>query len=295
MTSRSLRILTAYCALLPAAVIVLLAYVLTVVWSIWISFTESKMIPNGDFAGARQYERLFSTDRWSISIGNMLIFGVLFIGGCLVLGFLLAVALDQRVRFENTLRTIFLYPLAMSFVVTGLVWQWIANPTLGIQQAVRNWGLDWFRFDWIVQSDRAIYVIVLAGVWQSTGLVMTILLSGLRGVEPELWKAAKIDGIPTWRVYLHIVVPILRPTIITAVVLLGIATVRVYELVIATTGGGPGISSEVPAKFVMDYLFGRANIGLATAASTVMFFAVAAVVSPWLYYEYFRPKARGGQ
>jgi glucose/mannose transport system permease protein len=295
VTSRSLRILTAYCALLPAAVIVLLAYVLTVVWSIWISFTESKMIPNGDFAGARQYERLFSTDRWSISIGNMLIFGVLFIGGCLVLGFLLAVALDQRVRFENTLRTIFLYPLAMSFVVTGLVWQWIANPTLGIQQAVRNWGLDWFRFDWIVQSDRAIYVIVLAGVWQSTGLVMTILLSGLRGVEPELWKAAKIDGIPTWRVYLHIVVPILRPTIITAVVLLGIATVRVYELVIATTGGGPGISSEVPAKFVMDYLFGRANIGLATAASTVMFFAVAAVVSPWLYYEYFRPKARGGQ
>ena len=295
MTSRSLRILTAYCALLPAAIIVLLAYVLTVVWSIWISFTESKMIPNGDFAGARQYERLFSTDRWSISIGNMLIFGVLFIGGCLVLGFLLAVALDQRVRFENTLRTIFLYPLAMSFVVTGLVWQWIANPTLGIQQAVRNWGLDWFRFDWIVQSDRAIYVIVLAGVWQSTGLVMTILLSGLRGVEPELWKAAKIDGIPTWRVYLHIVVPILRPTIITAVVLLGIATVRVYELVIATTGGGPGISSEVPAKFVMDYLFGRANIGLATAASTVMFFAVAAVVSPWLYYEYFRPKARGGQ
>jgi glucose/mannose transport system permease protein len=295
VTSRSLRILTAYCALLPAAVIVLLAYVLTVVWSIWISFTESKMIPNGDFAGARQYERLFSTDRWSISIGNMLIFGVLFIGGCLALGFLLAVALDQRVRFENTLRTIFLYPLAMSFVVTGLVWQWIANPTLGIQQAVRNWGLDWFRFDWIVQSDRAIYVIVLAGVWQSTGLVMTILLSGLRGVEPELWKAAKIDGIPTWRVYLHIVVPILRPTIITAVVLLGIATVRVYELVIATTGGGPGISSEVPAKFVMDYLFGRANIGLATAASTVMFFAVAAVVSPWLYYEYFRPKARGGQ
>jgi glucose/mannose transport system permease protein len=182
----------------------------------------------------------------------------------------------------------------MSFVVTGLVWQWITNPTLGVQQAVQNWGFDWFRFDWIVQTDRAIYVIVLAGVWQSTGLVMTILLSGLRGVEPELWKAARIDGIPTWRVYLHIVLPILRPTIITAVVLLGIATVRVYELVIATTGGGPGISTEVPAKFVMDYLFGRANIGLATAASTVMFFAVVVVVSPWLYYEYFRPKARGG-
>ncbi len=290
MHPRLLRNLVTYGALLPAFLVVLFAYVLTIAWSIWISFTDSKMIPINSFVGTRQYERLFATERWTLSIENMLIFGVLFVAGCLVLGFLLAVALDARVRFEDTLRTIFLYPLAMSFIVTGLVWQWIANPTLGLQQTVQNWGWTSFRFDWIVQSDRALYVIVLAGIWQSSGLVMAILLAGLRGVDAELWKAARIDGIPTWRVYLHIILPILRPTIITACVLLGIAVVRVYELVIATTGGGPGISTEVPAKFVMDYLFGRANIGLATAASTVMFAAVVVVVTPWLYAEYFRPR-----
>lgn len=294
MHPRLLRNLVTYGALLPAFLVVLFAYVLTIAWSIWISFTDSKMIPINNFVGTRQFERLFATERWNLSIENMLIFGVLFVAGCLVLGFLLAVALDARVRFEDTLRTIFLYPLAMSFIVTGLVWQWIANPTLGLQQTVQNWGWTSFRFDWIVQSDRALYVVVLAGIWQSSGLVMAIMLAGLRGIDGELWKATRIDGIPTWRVYLHIVLPILRPTIITACVLLGTAVVRVYELVIATTGGGPGISTEMPAKFVMDYLFGRANIGLATAASTCMFAAVVVVVTPWLYVEYFRPRAREG-
>ena len=291
---RLVRDLVTYGALLPAFLVLLFAYVMTIAWSIWISFTDSKMLPVNVFVGARQYERLFATERWNLSLGNMLLFGVLYVAGCLVLGFLLAVALDSRVRFEDALRTIFLYPLAMSFIVTGLVWQWIANPALGLQQAVQNWGWTDFRFDWIVRGDRALYVIVIAGIWQSSGLVMAILLAGLRGVDGDLWKAARIDGIPTWRVYLHIVLPILKPTIVTACVLLGIAVVRVYELVLATTGGGPGLSTEVPAKFVMDYLFGRANIGLAAAASTVMFAIVVVVVTPWLYVEYFRPRAREG-
>lgn len=282
-----------YVALFPAFAIVLLAYVVTVVWNIWISFTDSKVLPVNTFVGTKQYERLFSTARWLLSLQNVVVFGILFIAGCLILGFLLAVALDQKVRFENTFRTIFLYPFAMSFIVTGLVWQWIMNPTLGLQKVADSVGFTWFRFDWIVQSDLALYVIVLAGVWQSSGLVMAIMLAGLRGVDRELWKATRIDGIPSWRVYLHIVIPILRPTIITASVLLAIAVVRVYELVLATTGGGPGIATEVPGKFIMDYLFGRGNIGLATGASTVMFITVVILVTPWLYYEYFREKPRG--
>ncbi|MDE1996805.1 MAG: sugar ABC transporter permease, partial [Rhizobiaceae bacterium] len=267
--------------------------VVTVVWNIWISFTDSKVLPVNIFVGGKQYQRLFDTARWILSLQNVVLFGVLFIIGCLCLGFLLAVALDQKVRFENTFRTIFLYPFAMSFIVTGLVWQWIMNPTLGLQKVADSIGFTWFRFDWIVQSDLALYVIVLAGVWQSSGLIMAIMLAGLRGIDRELWKATRIDGIPSWRVYLHIVIPILRPTIITATVLLAIAVVRVYELVLATTGGGPGISTEVPGKFIMDYLFGRGNIGLATAASTVMFVTVVILVTPWLYYEYFREKPRG--
>ncbi|UWU25121.1 sugar ABC transporter permease (plasmid) [Rhizobium sp. CB3060] len=291
--TRKKRHLSAYVALFPAFIIVLLAYVVTVIWNIWISFTDSKVLPVNIFVGTKQYERLFTTARWILSLQNVVLFGILFIAGCLILGFLLAVALDQKVRFENTFRTIFLYPFAMSFIVTGLVWQWIMNPTLGLQKVADAIGFTWIRFDWIVQSNLALYVIVLAGIWQSSGLVMAIMLAGLRGVDRELWKATRIDGIPAWRVYLHIVIPILRPTIITASVLLAIAVVRVYELVLATTGGGPGISTEVPGKFIMDYLFGRGNIGLATGASTVMFITVVILVTPWLYYEYFREKPRG--
>ncbi len=224
---------------------------------------------------------------------NVVIFGVLFVGGALVLGFLLAVVLDQRVRFENTLRTIFLYPYAMSFIVTGLIWQWLMNPGLGIQKAVRDWGFESFSFAWAVDRDMALYALVLAGLWQASGLVMALMLAGLRGVDEDIWKASRVDGIPAWRVYLFIVVPMLRPLIVTAVVLLSISVVKAFDLVVALTNGGPGIASDMPAKFVMDNLFTRQNIGLATAAATVMLITVAAVLVPWIYTEYFR-KVRAG-
>lgn len=296
MKPRRRKNVASYVALIPAFIIVVFAYLGTMLWTVQISFTDSKLLPSMNFIGIRQYERLFATSRWIISLENMVIFGIGLILVCLVLGFLMAAALDQKIRFENTFRTIFLYPYAMSFIVTGLAWQWILNPTLGVQQYVRNLGWTDFRFDWIVQNDRAIYVVIIAGVWQASGLVMALMLAGLRGIDQELWKAARVDGIPAWRVYLNIIVPMLRPTIITSVVLLSLAVVRVYDLVIALTGGGPGISSEVPAKFILDYLFGRSNIGLATAASSVLLVIVLVIITPWLYYEYFRPeRAKGGK
>ncbi|SHE64815.1 carbohydrate ABC transporter membrane protein 1, CUT1 family (TC 3.A.1.1.-) [Kaistia soli DSM 19436] len=288
MKPRFFRSIAAQIALLPAWLIVIFAYLGTIAWTIRISFTSTKVFPTYDFVGWKQYERLFATDRWIISGQNLFIFGACFIIGCLIFGFLLAVFIDQKIRAESVFRTIFLYPYAMSFIVTGLVWQWTLNPTLGVQQTVRNWGWQDFTFDWLVRGDRAIYVIAIAGIWQASGLVMAILLAGLRGVDQELWKAAKVDGIPTWRVYLHIIVPMLSPMFVTATVLLATAVVKVYDLVIALTGGGPGISTEVPAKFVIDYLFNRQNVGLATAASTVMFVTVLVVLAPWLYSQYFR-------
>lgn len=275
-------------ALLPAWLIVIFAYIGTIVWTIQISFTSSKVFPVSNYVGFSQYTRLFGSERWIISVQNLAIFGLIFIVGCLILGFLLAVFLDQKIRAESVFRTIFLYPYALSFIVTGLVWQWTLNPTLGVQQTVRNWGWESFTFDWLSRGDRAIYVIALAGMWQASGLVMAILLAGLRGVDGELWKAAKVDGIPTWRVYVHIVIPILTPMFVTATVLLATAVVKVYDLVVALTNGGPGISTEVPAKFVIEYLFQRQNLGLATAASTVMMITVLCVLAPWLYVQYFR-------
>jgi glucose/mannose transport system permease protein len=257
-------------------------------WTLWISFTSSRMLPVNNFVGLQQYERLLADSRWQISTLNLLVYGWLLIGISLLLGLLLAVALDRKVRSESAFRTIFLYPQGMSFIVTGLIWQWMMNPSLGLQRTAHDLGWTGARLDWIVDPDLALYVVVVAGVWQASGLVMAILLAGLRGVDAELWNAARVDGVPAWRFYLHVAIPLLRPMLITAAVLLSIAGVKVYDLVVAMTNGGPGIATEVPAKFVMEYLFRRANIGLATAASTVMCVTVIAIVVPWIYVEYFR-------
>jgi len=257
-------------------------------WTIWISFTSSKMLPVNNFVGFYQYQRLFADERWQISASNLVIYVVLFIAGSLVLGLLLAIALDQRVRAEDSLRTIFLYPQGMSFIVTGLVWQWIMNPELGLQNVVHQLGWRSAQLDWIVRPHLAIYVLVVAGVWQAAGLVMAIMLAGLRGIDPELWKAARVDGVPLTRYYLNIVIPMLKPMFVTAIVLLAVGGVKVYDLIVAMTGGGPGIATEVPTKFVMEFLFRRANIGLATAAASIMFVTVIAVVGPWIYVEHFR-------
>lgn len=288
--TRRRRNLAATLALVPTALIVLVVFVGCLLWTIRLSFTSSKLLPVLDWVGLQQYSRLFANERFLLSVENIAVFGVLFISGCLILGFLLAVFIDQNVRGEALFRTIFLYPYAMSFVVTGLAWQWFLNPTLGLQQIVRDFGFTSFQFDWLVNPDMVIYTLVIAGLWHGAGLVMCIMLAGLRGIDADLWKAARIDGIPVWRTYLSVVLPLLGPMIITAVVLLATGVVKLYDLAVAMTHGGPGIASEVPAKFVMDHFFERNNIGLATAAATAMLVVVASVLAPWIYARYMRPE-----
>jgi glucose/mannose transport system permease protein len=286
------RHLPAALGLSPAAVIVLGVYVACSLWSIRISFTASRVFPSNQYVGFRQYEALFGNTRWIVSIGNLALFGTLFVLAAVVLGFLLAILIDQRVRGENLLRALYLYPFSMSFIVTGLIWHWLLNPTLGIQKVGRDLGFADFRFDWIVDQRMVIYTLVIAAVWHGSGLVMAIALAGLRGIDDEIWKAARIEGIPHWRTYVSIVLPMLGPSLATAVVLLAISVVRLYDLVVAMTNGGPGLASEVPAKFVIDYLFERQNIGLATAAAAIMLVTVLAVVAPWVYAQQ-RRQARG--
>jgi glucose/mannose transport system permease protein len=292
-TRRSIRArLPGSLALLPTALVVLVVYVGCMLWTVRLSFTSSTLLPKLDWVGLAQYTRLFANDRFVTSAENIVIFGVLFISGCLIIGFLLAVFIDQHVRGEGLFRTVFLYPYAMSFVVTGVAWQWFLNPALGLQKLVRDLGFENFTFDWIVNQKMAIYTIVIAGLWHGSGLTMAILLAGLRGVDADLWKAARVDGIPTWRVYTSVVLPLLRPMIVTATVLLTTGVVKLYDLVVAMTLGGPGIATEVPAKFVMDHLFERNNIALGTAAATIMLITVVAVLAPWIYARYIRPQGR---
>jgi glucose/mannose transport system permease protein len=283
---RLLRRAPAMIALLPAALVAIVVYLGCMLWTVRLSMTSTKLLPVMDFIGLEQYERLFASARFLVSAQNVIVFGALFLAGCLVFGFLLAVFIDQRVRAEGVLRTIYLYPHAMSFIVTGLVWQWFLNPGLGLQKLVRDAGFETFTFDWLVNKEMVIYTLVIAGIWQSAGLVMAILLAGLRGIDEDIWKATRVDGIPAWRTYLSIILPMLRPMLITAIVLQSIAVVKVYDLVVAMTKGGPGTASDVPAKFVMDHLFYRNNVGLATACATVMLVTVIAVLAPWLYAQY---------
>ena len=236
---------------------------------------------------------MFSQNRWLISIENIAIYGICSLIFSLVIGFLLAAMLDQKIRFEDTFRTIFLYPFALSFIVTGLVWQWVLNPEFGIQSIVRGLGWENFTFDPLYDADLVIYGVLIAGLWQGTGLIMCLMLAGLRGIDEDIWKAARVDGIPMWKTYLFIVIPMMRPVFITTLVIIAAGIVKVYDLVVAQTNGGPGIASEVPAKYVYDYMFQNQNLGQGFAASTVMLVTVLIILIPWAYLEFGGKKAHG--
>lgn len=255
-------------------------------WTIIYSFTASRGLPVETFVGFEQYERLFSSRRWIASVENIALFGVSSLILSLVIGFLLAALLDQKIRFENTFRTVFLYPYALSLIVTGLVWQWVLNPEFGIQQVVRDVGFESFVFSPLQSRDWVVFGLLIAGIWQGSGLVMILMLAGLRGIDEEVWKAARIDGIPTWKTYLFIIIPMMRPVFITTLVLIASGIVKVYDLVVALTSGGPGFSSEMPAKYVFDFMFQRNNIGQGLAAATIMLITVLAILIPWVMLEY---------
>lgn len=278
-----LRNLVPYTALSPLAVIVLVAYVGAVIWSIRISLTSSRSLPTDTFVGFTQYAKLFDNERWMLSIENLALYSILFIVACMVIGFILAALIDQKVKAEGVLRTVFLYPYAMSFVATGLVWQWMLTPGIGIENAVRQMGFPNFEFDWIIDQDKVMYTIVIATVWQTSGLVMAMMLAGLRGIDEEIWKATRLDGIPTWRVYLSIIVPMMTPTLATVFLLLSTAAIKLFDSVVAMTQGGPGTASEVPAKFIMDHLFGRANIALASAGAVMLLVPVVVILVSTMY------------
>jgi glucose/mannose transport system permease protein len=262
-----------YAALLPMLLTVCIGYLGSFAWTFYVSLTSSRSIATNKLVGMAQYERLFDNERWLLSLHNLALFGVLFVLACMVIGFLLAAAIDRQVAGEGALRTIFLYPYAMSFVATGLVWQWILTPG----------GIPGLQIDWLVDQDMVLYTVVLASVWQASGFVMALMLAGLRGVDPEIWKAARLDGIPAWRVYVSIVLPMLAPTLATVFILLATMVVKLYDAVVSMTQGGPGTASEVPAKFIMDHLFLRANIGLASAGAVVLLLTVLALLAPWAY------------
>lgn len=273
-------------AMVPMIFVAVVVFMGGTIWTITYSFTSSGLLPRLKWVGLDQYERLWGTRKWLISIENLAIYGFLSIIGTLVLGFLLAALLDRKIRFEDAFRTIFLYPFALSFIVTGLIWQWLLNPELGLQNVVRGLGWEGFVFDPLNNPEWVMYGLVVAGLWQGTGLIMCIMLAGLRGIDEDIWKATRVDGIPVWKTYLVVIIPMMRPVFVTALVLITSGIVKLYDLVVAMTSGGPGISSEVPAKYVMQATFGGQNLGQGFAASTMMLVTVVIILIPWAYLEF---------
>lgn len=286
------RNLSAKIAAIPMVATALIVFIGCTLWTVFYSFTGSRMLPRLEFVGLEQYERLWSTRRWLISIENLLIYGVCSLVLSFVVGFTLAALLDQKIRFENTIRTIILYPFALSFIVTGLVWQWILNPEFGIQRSVRALGFENFTFDPLYTPSIVIYGILIAALWQGTGFIMVLMLAGLRGIDGDIWNASRVDGIPKWKTYIFIVIPMMRPVFVTALVIIAAGIIKVYDLVVAQTNGGPGIASEVPAKYVIESMFRAQNLGQGFAASTMMLVTVLIILIPWAYLE-FGGKKRG--
>ena len=267
----------------------LTAFVGAVGWTIYLSFTNSKRFPDFTLVGWKQYLRLFNDELWTRSIQNMLVLGLGSLAS-IVFGFILAALIDKEVRGEGIFRTLFLYPLAVSLIVTGIVWRWLFNPSVGVENLFHSIGWNWVHLNWLASPQTVMNGIILASVWQSTGFFMALMLAGLKGINPEIWKAAKLDGAPFWRVYLEIIIPMMKLTFLTCVILLSIGVVKAYDIVVAMTNGGPGGSSFVPAYFAINAYWQKENLGYASAAATIMLMMTALLFSPFLVFVLPRRK-----
>ncbi|MBF0257209.1 MAG: sugar ABC transporter permease [Gammaproteobacteria bacterium] len=255
------------------------------IWTGVLSLSASRMLPNYEFVGLEQYLRLFAMERWWLAMSNLAIFGLLYVGGALALGLGLAILLDQKIRGEGALRTIYLYPMALSFVVTGTAWKWILDPSLGLQKLMQDLGWSSFRFEWLGDTDLAIYCVVIAGLWQSAGFAMALFLAGLRGIDDGIIKAAQMDGASLPRIYWRIILPALRPVVFSCLLVLSHLAIKSFDLVMALTAGGPGYSTDLPATFMYSVSFTRGQLGLGAASATMMLMTLAALVVPYLYSE----------
>ena len=250
-----------------------------------LSFTDSRLLPSFGFVGMENYVKLFKLSHWTTALKNLGIFATLYIVICTLLGLMLAIFLDQKIRGEGLLRPIYLYPMALSFIVTGTAWKWMLDPGIGLENTMHLLGWETFKFDWIKNRDYAIYTVVITAVWQTSGFVMAMFLAGLRGIDNEILKAAQIDGASNWSLYRRIVIPLLRPAFLSAFVILAHLAIKSYDLVIALTGGGPGRATELPATFMYSYTFTRNQMGIGASSAVIMLMTIAAIMVPYLYSE----------
>jgi glucose/mannose transport system permease protein len=266
-------------ALAPSALTVLVFVYGFAAWTGYISLSASRMVPDFAFTGFDNYARMWQADRWQVSALNLAVFTTLYVSISVAVGLALAILLDRDIRGEGMLRTIFLYPVAVSLVVTGVVWKWLLNPGTGIEAFVRDLGFAGFAFDWIIDRDRVIYAVVAAAVWQQAGFVAVLFSAALRGIETDMIRAAEIDGAGPFRIYRSVILPTLGPAFISALVILIAFALKTFDLVVVMTAQGPGYASALPSTFVYDMTFQRNQMGVGAAAATsILAFSLLFVV-----------------
>jgi glucose/mannose transport system permease protein len=250
-----------------------------------ISFTDSKILPSFNNVGLRNYENLFKLKAWDIALANLATFAALYIVICCALGLLLAILIDQKIRGEGVFRSIYLYPMALSFIVTGTAWKWFLDPGIGLESVMHQFGWESFKFGWIKEREFALYTIVIAAVWQTVGFSMALFLAGLRGIDSEILKAARVDGANKLQLYWRIIIPQLGYTFVSVMVILVYNAIRTYDLVVVMTSGGPGRATWLPSIFMYQYTFTRNQMGIGAASAIMMLALIAVFVVPYFWWE----------
>jgi glucose/mannose transport system permease protein len=264
-------------------------------WTLYISLSDSTLLPSYGFRGLENYISLWSNRRWGVAYSNLFFFSAFYVLAAMAIGLILALLLDQKIRAESFWRTMYMYPLAVSFIVTGTVWQWLYNPTGGIQFLVNS--LGWTDFQFALTTDRknAIWAIIITGVWQSAGFTMALFLAGLRSVDGDIIKAASIDGASTFRIYRKVILPSITPIFLAVAVVQLQAAIKTFDLAVALTNSGPGISTTFPATYVYDLMFQRGEIGEGAAAAMMILAALAVVLVPYSLYLTWRRRRESGR
>ncbi|MBN1485399.1 MAG: sugar ABC transporter permease [Chloroflexia bacterium] len=296
----------AFLIVLPSIILIAVFVYGFIAWTVAVATSKWDGVePNYTWAGLENFRKLFTAEggtsaiRFSIDLWNTLLFTVLFLLICIAVGLLLAILLDQKVKGEGIFRTIYLFPMALSFVVTGVVWQWIFAPGTatrlrGVNALLSMIGLDALRWKWYTSTATvgpfhvALIPVIIAAAWQMIGYTMAMYLAGLRAIPDELREAARVDGASEFRIYRHVILPMLRPITLSALIFLGHISLKIFDLVYTMTGKGPGFATDVPGIFMFETTFQGNHYAQGAAISVVILLMVALVIVPYLVYSFRR-------
>lgn len=268
--------------LMPSIVAVAIFIYFFIAYTFYVSVVKwPTLLPDYTFVGLENWLRMFQDMRFQIDLRNLVLYAVGFMTQCIVIGFLLASLLDANIKSEAIFRTIFIFPFAVSGIVTGVVWRWLMFPSSGLNQLFETVGLGFLKSKWYTDPTFGILAVTIAATWQFSGYIMALYLAGLRGISHELKEAAAIDGANTWNLYRHIIIPLLAPVTFTAVVLTGMGSIRVFDIP-AVLGTGAAFSTDALAFHMFQLTFQSNKMSSGAVIASLMIILAAFLVGPYL-------------